>query len=360
MGLSSVLCARLVRCSHPDLPRRDDPQRCFDARRTGRRTRARARHRGRSARRDRRRLVAVLDRPQERRQRAGPTGQGAGEPQGPRLLGRPRSLPRTHDRRRPVRPGDALRRQRDHGALQPSLPPLPPLVGPGRNPLVGLHVHVGLQGREHALRLSARLARDLLAHHLRRSGSDLPRRPAAEESSSRAPTQPSSARSLRPGRALPDPASSGSARGTRLRLRRSRARQTHGRGCKRKERQHTAHVAGGPLPGSRTKQARRGKRSRRGDRLPAVPVALAVRVDRRGRTRAHGCGKHRGGRCQRRSSCRGRRHDRRRRAGCGIRLVVAAGDRCASPPLGGIHRRRRRSSSFIRSSGTSPLPGPSR
>ncbi len=48
--------------------------------------------------------------------------------------------PGAHDRRRPVRPRDALRRQRDHGALQHSLPPLPPVVGPGRNPVVGLYV----------------------------------------------------------------------------------------------------------------------------------------------------------------------------------------------------------------------------
>ena len=44
------------------------------------------------------------------------------------------------DRRRALRPRDALRRQRNHGALEHSLPPLPPLVGPGRSPVVGLHV----------------------------------------------------------------------------------------------------------------------------------------------------------------------------------------------------------------------------
>ena len=37
MGLSRVLPARLVRCSHSDLPRRDDAQRCVDTRRAGRR-----------------------------------------------------------------------------------------------------------------------------------------------------------------------------------------------------------------------------------------------------------------------------------------------------------------------------------
>ena len=60
---------------------------------------------------------------------------------------------------------------------------------------------------------------------------------------------------------------------------------------------------------------------------------------RRGRARPHGCGQHRGGPCERRSSCGRRRHDRRRRASRGIRLVVAPRDRRAAPPLGGIHGR---------------------
>ena len=72
---------------------------------------------GRSVGRDRRRLVAVLDRPQERRQSARPARQGAGESEGSRRLGRPRPLTRTADRRRALRPGNALRRQRIHGAL---------------------------------------------------------------------------------------------------------------------------------------------------------------------------------------------------------------------------------------------------
>ncbi len=53
----------------------------------------------------------------------------------------------------------------------------------GRNPVVGLHVHVGLQRRDHALRLPARVARHLVAHHLRRAGSDLLRRSAEAEGS---------------------------------------------------------------------------------------------------------------------------------------------------------------------------------
>ena len=56
--------------------------------------------------------------------------------------------------------------------------PLPPLVGLGRSPVVGLHVRVGLQGGNDALRLSARVARDLLAHHVRRAGGNLLRRSA--------------------------------------------------------------------------------------------------------------------------------------------------------------------------------------
>ena len=43
--------------------------------------------------------------------------QGAGESEGPRRLGRPRPLPGPLDRRRALRPRDALRRQRIHGAL---------------------------------------------------------------------------------------------------------------------------------------------------------------------------------------------------------------------------------------------------
>ena len=182
MGLRPVLRARLVGCNRPDLPRRDDAQQCFDARRAGN-TRAGARHARRSARRDRRGLVVVLDRPQERRQSARPTRRGAGESEGSRRLGRPRPFPRAHDRRRALRPGNAVRRQRNHGALQPSLPPLSPLVGRRRNPVVGLHVRVGLQGCDHALRLSARVSRDLLADHLRCAGSDLLRRPAEAERS---------------------------------------------------------------------------------------------------------------------------------------------------------------------------------
>ena len=128
VGLRPVLRARLARCGHSDLSRRDDAECRFDARRRGR-ARAPARHAGRRARRDRRRLVAVLDRPQERRQGARPARQGARESEGSRRLGRPRPLPRAHDRRRPLRPRNALRRQRNHGALRHSLPPLPPLVG---------------------------------------------------------------------------------------------------------------------------------------------------------------------------------------------------------------------------------------
>ena len=182
MGLRPVLPARLVRRRHPDLPRRDDAQRRFDARRRGSNSRPPVHHGCRSARRDRRRLVAVLDRAQERRQSARSAGQGAGESEGSRRLGRPRPLTRTDDRRRALCPRDALRRQRNHGALEHSLPPLPPLVGRRRGPVVGLHVHVGLQRCDHALRLSARVARHLLAHHVGCAGSYLLRRPAAKES----------------------------------------------------------------------------------------------------------------------------------------------------------------------------------
>ena len=68
------------------------------------------------------------------------------------------------------------------GLSEHSLPPLPPLVGRRRNPVVGLHVHVGLQRCDHALRLSARVARHLLVHHVRLAGSDLLRRSAEKES----------------------------------------------------------------------------------------------------------------------------------------------------------------------------------
>ena len=109
--------------------------------------------------------------------------QGAGESEGSRRLGRPRPLPGPLDRRRALRPRDALRRQRIHGALAPSLPPLPPLVGLRRSAVVGLHVRAGLQGGNHARWVSARVARHLLAHHLRCAGGDLLRRSAEEESS---------------------------------------------------------------------------------------------------------------------------------------------------------------------------------
>ena len=182
VGLRPLLPARLARCDRPDLPRRDDAERRFDARRTGG-ARARARHAGRRARRNRGRLVAVLDRPQERRQSGGPARQGAGESESSRRLGCARPLTRTVDRRRALRPGNALRRQRFHGPLRHSLPPLSPVVGFRRDPVVGLHVRAGLQGGDHACRLSARIARHLLAHHLRRVGGDLLRRSAEEESS---------------------------------------------------------------------------------------------------------------------------------------------------------------------------------
>ena len=171
----SMQSSRSSRARRRSAPPRRSPQQ-GDAR-------AGARHAGRSARRDRRGLVVVLDRPQERRQSAGPTRPGAGESEGSRRLGRPRPFPRAHDRRRALRARDAVRRQRNHGALQPSLPPLSPLVDRRRNPVVGLHVRVGLQGCDHALRLSARVSRHLLAHHLRRAGSDLLRRPAEAERS---------------------------------------------------------------------------------------------------------------------------------------------------------------------------------
>ena len=103
---------------------------------------------------------------------------GDGEFEGSRSLGRPRPLSRTPDRCRTLRPGDALRRQRIHGALRHPLPPLPPLVGLRRGPLVGLHVRAGLQGGNDARRLPARVARDLLAHHVRRAGGNLLRRSA--------------------------------------------------------------------------------------------------------------------------------------------------------------------------------------
>ena len=162
---------------------------------------------------------------------------------------------------------------------------------------------------------------------------------------------------MRSGRAPPHRTSSGAARGTRLRPRRSRARQIHGRGCKRKEREHTARFARGPIPGSGTKPARRRKRSRRRNRLPAVPVALAARVDPRRRARSHGRGQHRGGPCQRRSSCSRRRRDRRRRASRGIRLVVASRDRRAPPPLGGIHRRQSGAAHSLARLGRAPSAG---
>ena len=78
-------------------------------------------------------------------------------------------------------PGCASPSTQPWGSPHP-LPPFSPLVGHRRNPVVGLHVRVGLQGCNHALRLSARVSRHLLADHLRRPGSDLLRRPAEEES----------------------------------------------------------------------------------------------------------------------------------------------------------------------------------
>ena len=88
----------------------------------GRRPRARLHHAGRCARRDRRGLVALLDRSQESPIRVQDQLDAAlGKSQGSRSAGT--SLDRSPglvDRRRTLRPGDALRRQRVNGALGPS------------------------------------------------------------------------------------------------------------------------------------------------------------------------------------------------------------------------------------------------
>ena len=75
-------------------------------------------HGGRRARRDRRRHVAVLDRPHEHSQDATSPRQGARESEGAHRLGEPRALSRSPDRRRALRPRDAVRRQCVHGAVQ--------------------------------------------------------------------------------------------------------------------------------------------------------------------------------------------------------------------------------------------------
>ena len=69
------------------------------------------------------------------------------------------------------------------GLSEHPLPPLPPLVGPRRSPLVGLHVRTRLQGGNDARRLPARFARDLFTDHVRRVGGRLLRRPSQEEKS---------------------------------------------------------------------------------------------------------------------------------------------------------------------------------
>ena len=109
----------LVRRGYPDLPRRDDAERSLDDR--GRwRPRARDDHAGRCRRRDPRRLVVVLDRAAGLGQDAAPPRQGAGKRQGSHRLGGHEPLARPPDRRRTLRPGDALRRQRIDGALRHS------------------------------------------------------------------------------------------------------------------------------------------------------------------------------------------------------------------------------------------------
>ena len=65
------------------------------------------------------------------------------------------------------------------------LSPLPPLVGRGRNCVVRLHVHIGVQRCDHALRLPSRVTRRLVARHVGLARGDLPRRSAEKESGRR-------------------------------------------------------------------------------------------------------------------------------------------------------------------------------
>ena len=150
-GLRHVPAVRLVRRGHPDLPRRDDAERRFDDRR---RRRPHAR-------------VVML---------AGAIGAILGDsslfwiarmntkmqphldkalenPKVRTAWDEPRPLSRPPDRRRALRPRDALRRQRVDGARPHPLPPLPRLVGHQRHPLVGLHMRARLLGGDHARRL---------------------------------------------------------------------------------------------------------------------------------------------------------------------------------------------------------------
>ena len=205
-GWAYVMCLllRLVRRGHPDLPRRDDAERSFDDR-CRRRLDAPARHGGRRDRRDPRRFIAVLDRPHQHRQDAAPPRQGAGESEGSHRLGKPRPLSRPLDRRRALRPRDALRRQRVDGARPHPLPPLPRLVGHQRHPLVGLHVRARILGVDDAGRLPARLAGHLLAHHVRCSGGGLLHRSFTRCARRRVPRRAARARSRLSRQELPDP-----------------------------------------------------------------------------------------------------------------------------------------------------------
>ena len=274
----------------------------------------------------------------------------------------PRPLARALDRRRALRPGDALRRQRIHGSLQPSLSPLPPLVGPGRR-------SSGRSTRARwptgcATTLSGFPLASLVISSLITSAAlaaiyfvDRRRRRAAKGAE---PTDASDG-AVDPRRSSAgSDDESGSARGTSYRPRRSRPRQVHGRDGKRKKRQRTARVARGPFPGGGDETGA----SPRAFSPAGSPIACSCgscrSLDRRRRARPHECGQHRGGSRDRRPSC-GRRR-RRSATSREPRTPTGGGfSRSAFPSCSGqATRAPKRYSSFTRSSGTSRLRGPSR
>ena len=92
-------------------------------------------HRRGRDRRDRRRLVAVLDRPQVLPPHRAPARRGRRRRAGPHRAGLHEQERPGADHRRALRAGHALRRQRHHGPVRDPLPPLPAVVRRERRPL---------------------------------------------------------------------------------------------------------------------------------------------------------------------------------------------------------------------------------
>ena len=147
--------------------------------------------------------------------------------------------------------------------------------------------------------------------------------------------------------------------GLRRRPPRSRAHHDHSRRGKREGRDRTAHRARGPRPGSRTKPSGCGERPRGRARLSPLPLAAAVRLDPRRRARPRNADSTEeavegGGLPGAITNAIG---DAARSAHSDSWWLLRSACRSSSGP---VSRARRRSSSFTRSSGTSPRRRPSR